>query len=69
MFGPQTFGPHQKVLEIWSYPKCPSAYLVHAKWFWTGANIKDFGRGPNVLWMFWTGPNGPANIVDLLEWN
>ena len=34
-------GPHQKVLEIRSYRKCPQAGVVHAKRFWMGRNIKD----------------------------
>ena len=29
----KTFGPCQKVLEIWSYPKCPLVYFIHAKLF------------------------------------
>ena len=39
--------------------------MIYAKWFWTGpdmANIKTFCHGLNVLCMFWTGPNDPANI-------
>lgn len=27
-----TFDPYRKILEIWSYLKCPGACLVHAKW-------------------------------------
>ncbi|MXQ95120.1 hypothetical protein E5288_WYG018558 [Bos mutus] len=32
----KTSGPHQKVLEIRSYRKCPQAGVAHAKRFWTG---------------------------------
>ena len=49
----KTFGPHQNVLDIWLYPKCPWVYLVHAEWFWAGLNIKDLWRGPNFWKSFW----------------
>ena len=43
------FSTLQKVLEICSNPKCPRAYLVHAKWFWTGPNIKKKYFGVDQL--------------------
>ena len=29
----KTFGPYLKSLEIWSHPKHPQAYVIHATWF------------------------------------
>lgn len=63
-FGPflnfqQTFGPCQKVPEIWSLPKFPWAYLVHVKWFWTGPNIKDI--------LLWT--KCSMDVLDRTKWS
>ena len=43
----------KKICDIWSSPKCPWAYLVHAKWFWTG----PFSMYLMSPWTFWMGPN------------
>ena len=58
IFGPvqnvhKTSGPWHKELEIWPMPKCPWAYLVHPKWFWTGSNKYQgsFGVDQVSPWM------------------
>ena len=54
-FGPvqnvhKIFGPCQKLLDIWSYPKLFSTNQICS--FWIGPNFKDLLAQPRVLWTF-----------------
>lgn len=54
----KTFGLHQKIPDIWSYPKSLGMNQIYSWTIWTGPNFKDLfavnqmSHGPNVLWMF-----------------